>query len=96
MVGFDEQAERRAPAHRLQAQRAGTCKQVNYPRAINLGRPVGMGQHVEDGLARAIPRRACALTLRRSNRASLVLSGNDAHSTSNPFTLRPCKAIPSL
>ena len=70
VVGLDEQAEGRAPAHRLEASAPG-AEQVDHPRAVQHARPVGMGENVEHALPRPVPGRARAHPLRRREASSL-------------------------
>ena len=79
VICFHEQAEGRAPAHRLQPQRAGAGKQVDHPRALQLRRPVGMGDHVEQALARAVTGRPRAHATGGDKVAAFMGSGDDAH-----------------
>ena len=79
MICFNEQAERGAPAHGFEAQRARACEQVDHPGAFQIRCPVGMGQQIEDGLPGAVARRAGALAFGGLNGAALELTGYDAH-----------------
>ena len=63
-VGLDEQTEGRAARDRLETQRAGAGEGVDHPRAFKRRRPFGVGQHVEDGLPRAVGGRPRLTTFR--------------------------------
>ena len=79
MICFNEQAERGAPAHGFEAQRARACEQVDHASTFHIRCPVGMGQQIEDRLPGAVARRAGALAFGGLNGAALELTGYNAH-----------------
>ena len=79
LAGLDEQAERRAARDGLQAQGPRPGEQIQRPRAVQLARPGGVLQDVEQALARPIRGRPRGLALRGDEGLALVLTGNDAH-----------------
>ena len=78
-VSFHEQAECAAARDGFEAQRAGPCERVDDAGAFEAGGPVGMGDYVEQGLARPVRGGACALPLRRADCSALQCASNDAH-----------------
>src|ERR1700744_3375284 len=87
----DEQCELRTTRHRLDAERAGAGKQVEYPCILDRI-VIGVHQDIEDGFAQAIRRRANVTRRRRRQAAALQSSSDHPH----PLVSRLQIALPVI